>query len=276
MAMAARRTMIGAVLLTAAAGGYTTPCVAQADGAGTQLTLDERFALVAKRVPEFGGAYLGKDQRTLWVYVTAQRPGMVAELRRALRQALPGVEVPATIRLRKGDFTFDQLKRWKDSARGVLATPGVTMTDIDDATNRLTIGVSTQQPRSRVVQELGEREIPPAAWRIKEVKPAKPNSSLQNTSRPVMGGLQIARTISTTQEEMCSYGFTTFRDGILGFVTASHCTLKQGGDEGTLFFQNSSGTFPSVQIGVETVDPVYRTGLPGCPPFHRCRYSDSA
>src|SRR3954447_3341886 len=163
MATAARRAMVGAVLLTAAAGGHITPCAAQADGGGAQLTLDERFALVAKRVPEFGGAYLGKDQRTLWVYVTAQRPGMVAELRRALRQPLPGVEVPATIRLRKGDFTFDQLKRWKDSARGVLATPGVTMTDIDDATNRLTIGVSTQQPRSRVVQELGAREIPPAA-----------------------------------------------------------------------------------------------------------------
>lgn len=273
----ARRMVVGLGLLTAAASGCVTPASAQESG-GRQLLLDERYARVAEQVPGFGGMYLGNDQRTLWVYVTRRQPDTMAKLRNALRENFPGADLPARIRLRRGDFSFDQLKRWKDSARDLLAMPGVRLTDIDEGTNRLVIGVEGQGPRSRVVQGLGAREIPPAAWRIEEVKPVRPNASLRSPIRPVVGGLEIQQGTSGPAKDglLCTYGFTASRgDGVLGFVTASHCTLEQGGTEGTVFFQNSAA-FAGERIGVETVDPPYRAGLPGCPSSRRCRYSDSA
>lgn len=63
------------------------------------------------------------------------------------------------------------------------------------------------------------------------------------------------------------------RAGVLGIVTNSHCTNTQGGVESTAFYQPTFST--ANRIGVETVDPQYRTGGE-CPSGRECRYSDSA
>jgi hypothetical protein len=209
------------------------------------------------------------------VYVTERRPHIIAELRHAIRDVFPGEDLPATIRLKEGRFSFDQLKRWKDSATDNLAIPGVTMTDIDERANRLTIGVEPQGPRGLVEQELGVRGIPPEGWQIEETQPVEPQTSLQDKHRPVLGGLQITNNLSVAA---CTYGFTATRNGVLGFVTNSHCTITQGGVEGSIFVQPTTTDFSggiSQFIGTETVDPAYHF-VSSCPRGFFCRFSDSA
>jgi hypothetical protein len=262
-------------LLTARTDAAVAPALPQPNAGLEDLTLDERFARIAEQVPEFGGMYIGEDQQTLWVYVTAQRPQIIAELRHALREVFPGEDLPARIRLQEGRFSFDQLKRWKDSATDVLAIPGVTMTDIDDRTNRLTIGVATQGLRELVRQELDVRGIPPEGWQIEEVPSVEPQTSLQDKHRPVRGGLQIGNNIEISP---CTYGFTVSRFNVIGFVTNSHCTITQGGEEGSIFSQSGPTDFKggtSPVIGTEVLDPTYRS-FSGCPSGKICRFSDSA
>jgi hypothetical protein len=275
MRAAARRVVISLLLLATGMNGYAAPALAQSNGVGEDLTLDERFVRITELVPEFGGMYLDEDQRTLWVYVTERRPHIIAELRHAIQDVFPGEDLPATIRLKEGRFSFDQLKRWKDSATDNLAIPGVTMTDIDERANRLTIGVEPQGPRGLVEQELGVRGIPPEGWQIEEVRPAEPQTSLQDKHRPVVGGLQITNNLSTGA---CTYGFTATRNGVLGFVTNSHCTITQGGVEGSIFVQPTTTDLSggiSQFIGTETVDLAYHF-VSTCPRGFFCRYSDSA
>jgi hypothetical protein len=95
--------------------------------------------------------------------------------------------------------------------------------------------------------------------------------------RPVSGGLQIDFILG-----VCSLGFNAFDNTALSFVTASHCTLTQGGTEGTPYFQETWLDFSGLgtMIGTEAEDPVYfssprrRRGV--CPRNRVCRYSDAS
>jgi len=57
-------------------------------------------------------------------------------------------------------------------------------------------------------------------------------------------------------------------------ITASHCTDRQGGVEGTQYFQPTSTVDPTV-IAVEVEDPTYFKGG-ACPRGRKCRFSDSS
>jgi PKD repeat protein len=94
--------------------------------------------------------------------------------------------------------------------------------------------------------------------------------SLQTgTFRPVPAGVQVH-----FSNYLCSVGFNAIRDGVSGFVTASHCTAHQGGVEGTLYYQPLSSV-AQTPIGTEIADPNYSKGG-GCPAGRVCRWSDSA
>ena len=60
----------------------------------------------------------------------------------------------------------------------------------------------------------------------------------------------------------------------MGYVTASHCSTKQGSVDGTKYYQplnQVAGEF----IGTEIADPAYKRSIAGCPKGRLCRYSDS-
>ena len=74
---------------------------------------------------------------------------------------------------------------------------------------------------------------------------------------------------------LCSVGFNaTTANGEKSFVTASHCTNKQGGVESTPYWQPLQSVDP-VQIATEVADPAYTKG-PGRPGGKVCRYSDAS
>ena len=65
------------------------------------------------------------------------------------------------------------------------------------------------------------------------------------------------------------------REGVLGFLTASHCTPQQWGYDGSAVQQNDAGGV----IGVELADPSHWTGTVNgfnCPAGRLCRESDAA
>jgi hypothetical protein len=59
------------------------------------------------------------------------------------------------------------------------------------------------------------------------------------------------------------------------FITNSHCTNRQGGTEGTQYYQPLQSSHP-VAIATEAADPVYQKGIAGCSKGKSCRRSDAA
>jgi len=248
---------------------------------GEEETLDDAFAEVAKMAPGFGGMFLdAENENVLYVYMLETAPGEINLERGEISQERVAIEaaiekvfgrevIPVGgIRVLQGKYSFLQLKEWYDRMWvPLLELPGVVFTDIDEAKNRLAIGMETLGMQSQVESLLAGLGIPLEAVNIEETKPVE--FELRNRRRPLVGGLQI-----NFSNWICTLGVIATRQGVQGFVTNSHCTNTQGGVEGTVYHQPSaSGT--TNRVGLEIADPRYFTGWP-CPSGRRCRYSDSA
>jgi hypothetical protein len=175
------------------------------------------------------------------------------------------------VRTLPGQYGFLQLKEWRDQMDPeVLALSGVVLTDIDEATNRLRVGVEDADAAAQVEQVLANVGIPREAVDIDVTEPIVYLATLRQRVRPLGAGLQI-----NFPGFLCSLGFNAVRSGVSGFVTCSHCTTTQGGVESTPYWQPSQSS--SNFIGTETVDPQYLNST--CPSGMSgkvCRYSDSA
>jgi hypothetical protein len=232
-------------------------------------TLDDLFAAIAKQVPAFGGMFID-EQDNLAIYLTDLSPSVVIAAEAAIRDVFGADEhlLQRSMRMLQGQYGFLQLKAWYDRmAPKVLALPGVVLTDIDEAKNRLAIGMETLGIQSQVESLLARLGIPLEAVNIEETKPVE--FELRNRRRPLVGGLQI-----NFSSWICTLGVIAIRQGVQGFVTNSHCTNIQGGVEGTVYHQPLASGITN-RVGLEIADPRYFTGWP-CPSGRRCRYSDSA
>jgi Trypsin len=220
-------------------------------------SLDDEYAQMAARVPGFGGLYL--DERgTTHVYLQ--------DLSRAGEMRGLGDRVV----FQQGDYDFRDLQAWKDQVRPELSGTGAVYLDIDERRNRLVFGVE-REAVDRFTEELqrflGGTRVPPGAVIVEAAEPIQPLELVTDTIRPVPAGVQISSSVG-----FCTLGTNAVRAGVKGFITASHCTARQGVVDGTVFFQNAPG---GGQIGVETVDPPFFTGGP-CPSGRLCRRSDTA
>lgn len=240
------------------------------------LSFDDRLAVIAKDVPEFGGFYLDQEASSIYVFTTDVADETAREIRDHVAAQLDRPEIRDFIAVPlKGTYRWKQLWEWRRSARPVvLDDPGVVSLDIDDTANRLAIGINGDAggqafaaTSERVRTLMDALDIPPAAVLVIPESPVRFESSLRDFHRPILGGLQI----ENEDFWMCSLGFIAQRSGVPGFVTNSHCTVTQGGVEDTLFGQ----PLAEAVVGQETVDPRYWTG-PGCPATRLCRFSDAA
>jgi hypothetical protein len=237
---------------------------------GRPQTIDDLFAEVARRVPAFGGMFIGRGQ-ILQVYLTdtTQREVAIA----AIMDVFGRTRIPeGGIQVIEGRYSFLQLKAWHDRQRmKTLAIPGVVMTSIAESKNLLQIGVKDASVIPYVENELYNSGVPREAVNIVETAPFADLQTLQSTRRPVLGGTQIQRAGGGT----CTIGFTAVRLGVAGFVTNSHCTATRGVVEGSVYHQATVSGVTN-RFGVEAADPAYFTGWPLCPPGRQCRFSDSA
>ncbi len=231
-------------------------------------TLDDMFTEVARLAPGFGGMFIQNQTLQIYLLDLAQGEAAVKAIVTVFgRDRLPQGGMQAL----QGQYSFLQLKDWHDRQRlKTLAIPGVVISSIAESKNRLQIGVRDSRVIPEVENELIKLGVPREAVDIVEIAPFEFLQSLQNTRRPVLGGLQIQPSAGGN----CTMSFSAVRQGQAGFVTNSHCTNVQGGVEGTVFHQATINGVIN-RIGVETVDPMYFNGG-ACPSGRVCRFSDSA
>jgi hypothetical protein len=233
------------------------------------VSIDDLELAVARQVPAFGGMFLDSN-RTLNIYLTETRQAAAAES--AIASVFGRDRFDMThARVLLAQYSFSDLKAWHDRHRlTTLAMPGVVLTEIHKATNRLLIGVESDRIIRSVATALVNAGIPVAAVEIVVMKPFEALDTLLDTHRPLLGGLKVTNDHNVS----CTLGFLAVGLGKAGFVTCSHCTDAQGGVEGTIFHQATiSGDLN--RVGVEIADPLYFSGS-GCPSGRMCRISDSA
>lgn len=222
---------------------------------------------LGRTVRGFGGFYLDRGAPVVYLKDAAER----GNAERALTPFLRAQGLAASqLRVLPAKYEWAQLERWFTQASSeVLAVPGGVFVDADEASNRVLIGVERGSSASirGVVARLG---IPEAAVVIRETEPIRFAATLRDEVRPIAGGLQI-----NFPGFLCTLGFNAISSAQSSFITNSHCTNKQGGTEGTPYWQPLQTVSP-VQIGTEVDDPVYRKNIAGCPKGRSCRRSDAS
>ena len=164
----------------------------------------------------------------------------------------------------------DPVARWfAQSSPEVLALPGSVFADHDEINNRLVFGVEHAAATRGVSTALGRLGIPSSAYEIRVVEPIHMAATLRDRFRPTQGGIQIHFT-----QFLCTLGFNADDGSQRSFITNSHCTKKQGGVQGTQYFQPTS-TVDGTVIATEVEDPGYFRGG-ACPKGRKCRFSDSS
>jgi hypothetical protein len=225
----------------------------------------------ARQVPGFGGFFLNQDG-TASVYLT--RGSSRAPAERVLAGYLKGRGLStAAVRVVEGRYGWQQLQRWQAAATGeALAVPGAVFVDNDETSNRVRIGVENMGAMGQVRAAVARLRIPDDALIVERADPIVQVATLQNVvDRPVRAGVQI-----NFPGFICSVGFNATRGTQKSFITASHCTNKQGGVESTPYWQPLQSTAPT-QIATEVADPVYVKGAgAGCPRNRLCRFSDAS
>ena len=273
------------VRLTLAAGAAVAIAACQQDSSPTAVPADPgqpsasvqssqrgdlpSVAELDRQIPGFGGFFLDRDG-TPSVYLSRGAGRAPAERALGAYMSARGLSI-ASLRVLEGRYGWQQLQRWQDAATdGAFEVAGTVFVDNDETSNRIRIGVENVNAIGQVRAALARRGISDEAVIIERTEPIVQVASLQNVvDRPVRAGVQI-----NFPGYLCSVGFNATSDGVRSFITASHCTNKQGGVESTPYWQPLQSV-DGTQIATEVADPVYKKGN-GCPGGRTCRYSDAS
>jgi hypothetical protein len=228
-------------------------------------------------IPQFGGAYIDAETETLHVWLTRPAQQLGRDVQAALAGAgEPGIVAVGNVVVHPADYTFAQLKAWKDAAMALFTLPEVALLSISERTNRLLVGFRGQDVippgAATLLDELG---IPAAAVVTVNVqRPVTP--LLRDRTRPMTGGTQIQfqTGVGGLSTSTCTLGFPAIRNGLLGFVTNAHCSRTRADVDNGRYWQPTRPNFDTDQVGTETVDPPFFTGG-GCPEGSVCSFTDA-
>ena len=260
-----------------------TPSFDRTSAPGQQRVagLDAEYVRIARNAPGFGGMFYDANGK-LTVYMTRESRQSARASQAILQHARASIQSRARfaplardISVLEGAYDYVQLATLRDRMSPVMGEPGVVFTDIDEANNRLRVGVlagvSAAQVQA-VVQALG---IPAGAVSVEVTEPIVPLATLQSAQDPIGGGLQIWRFIPPGSASVCTLGFNArlIADNEQRyFFTNSHCTATRSAVDGTLFRQGPLSLATRI-VAQEIADPPYFT----CQyPGYQCRYSDAA
>lgn len=266
---------VSALLLAAACqdapepSGPSLPASSPQLGVTLPANADPDQRALARAIPGFGGLYLDADGvPTVHLTDPGQRPAAERVLAAFMAREGRGAD---QLRVRQGRFAYADLEHWHERAWPAVFAEGraVVFTDVDEADNRVTIGVSDPSAAPAVRAIAARHGVPEEAVQVEVVEPIRQLVSLQGLNDPIRGGVQIH-----FPGFLCTLGFPAVSGSQASFITNSHCTTTQGGTEGTPYWQPLSSV-DGTQVGTEVDDPVYFTGS-GCPGGRQCRYSDSS
>ncbi len=252
-----------AIPLALAAAALASPVSQE----GPRRSADQEQARMGREIPGFGGLFYDEQGRPN-VYLLDPR-GTGAALK----------SLGQDVVVRQGDYEFARLLGWRYELRPLLALPGVVYLDVDEARNRVVLGLdatarSKSLDRDRLERELLFTRVPRQAVLLEDAAPIEPlvAVTLRSKFRPAAGGIQVLFPIAPPTYGVCTLGFNAFLGKVFGFVINSHCTGVRGEVDGISYFQSLP---PDGMIGTEIADPGAFTDPP-CPPGRKCRVSDSA
>jgi hypothetical protein len=236
-------------------------------GIATQnLNPDELAAAIADRVPGFAGVHLKEDgtQRMLFTARSQVfqngRPTPRQSMPSAPSQLMRSLETEQTTQPEVAQAQFDakQMLTFKKAAFDLRGANGVVWVDIDEAANRLRIGAKRALEANELEglqQRLVQAGLPSVSFTLESTDPlvrVQAQGSLRTQSPPVAGGAQIGFN-SNGGSFVCSVGVPAVRNGVTGFVTASHCSDTVYGAD-----QSGASTYSAGNAGAfatEAVDP---------------------
>jgi hypothetical protein len=135
-------------------------------------TIDDLLVRVEEQVPGFGGMFVDREGR-LVVYL--RDTSQLAAARSAIVAVFGAERVPAAgVRAVEGRYAVSQLRMWSRRAAAVLGLRGVTFVDLDEANNRVAIGVEDAATTKAVERALSSIRVPRAAVAIEVTGPIRP------------------------------------------------------------------------------------------------------
>jgi hypothetical protein len=298
-----RKRCVQFVLSTAATLVAVAPALAQPGSpdprAGREppraRSLDHEFADLTTRVPGgFGGWFYDQEGRpNVYLVDTTKRAGAVTALLPVLRDRQVSVAGGqrnrpdvANIVILQGQYDFATLLNWRGQIDGEAPRiPGITMTDVQERTNRVVVGVESEAAGVQVREALARLNIPIEAVQIVQrprdrelvgrgVAPwATQTGTLAGNATTVAAGYRI--NWYSGGWRWCTLGFNAERwnatrgayDRVFG--TNTHCSNAKGSDTNQNYYQG--GTTSTYLIGVEHLDPPF---VPGTEPVG-CEYTNN-
>lgn len=144
----------------------------QSKDASKMETHDDLLLRVERAAPGFGGMYVDKDGR---LAVFLKDPAQLPAARAAIETVFGQGTIPAGgAHAVAGQYTMSQLAAWTRRAGRVLELPGVVFVDLDEARNRVAVGVEDDSRTPSVQKMLASLDIPRAAVVIETTEPIKP------------------------------------------------------------------------------------------------------
>jgi hypothetical protein len=260
------------------------------------MDADEMAAAIADRVPGFAGLMARPDGNLRAMFT---RKSQLFDRGRALDWRT--MRSPAADMLRsiegvtdtaRAQFDARQLLTFKRRAASLFSAGNLVFVDIDEQANRIRVGVSRDlddDEMETLQQRMVAAGIPASALQMeyadKNVAYQQVNRSIRAQQPPLAGGSQIQFFVNQQGSGgSCSVGLPAFRNGVQGFITASHCTIDVYRPPGTTDNLNRTAfrapTLSSQVVGRESIDPTgpsCRAQFPqGGTSADRCRRADAA
>lgn len=236
---------------------------------------DEERVRISRAIPEFGGYFIGSDGHVV-VNVTDLRVAAAAQAAVEPIFASRPVDVRSPVRqrdisVRRVDYTFGELRRWRDLVTRKLfltRVDGLTRVGLSHRLNRIRIGVLSELDRPAIQAQVEALGIPPSAVVFYVSAPGVPDShKLTDRFDTIMAGITVR---DEGADEPCTLGPLAeygLGSGVFGFLSAAHCTKTPFSTDFGDHYQNHKLTADI--IGWEGQDPIANCGT-------RCRYSDAA
>lgn len=234
------------------------PLTVHLAGIGPLIGPDKRFNEIANSIPEFAGYWMD-DAGNMVVGLTdlSKRPAVASRTRNELAAKVTGTG--GSIRYEQVTYGFNRLAGWKeDIASRISGT--VTLLDIDQTTNTLSIGVENQTEINGVLSLAATLSIPLDA--ISVVIASRPQPDIGDRSSPQhqhMLGSWFPQTLGGIRVRFpdaaggCSLGLGVGIGSSNRYITTAHCS-----DIGTLetsLAMHQPSTNASDRIGYEVEDP---------------------
>jgi len=245
----------------------------------TLRSADEEWAELARNAPGFAGVTV--DDTGLPVIAVkrgADRISVAATVKTYL-QARIGTREEAALLSSIGvidvESDFDELYRASELVRPLYTDAAVTMLDIDEAANRVVIGVASPGDVAPMEMRLAALGSPGNLVRVVVSPAVQVASTVQSLIRPVLAGTQIGIPggVCTMGPSVLPRVAGVIDASVKFFLTNSHCTPQFGSIDGIAIGQPLVGN----PVGVDVYDPPLFTNVQNhnCDVGRLCRWSDA-